>query len=136
MAEPLSHQIRVRYAECDPQGVVFNSHYLAYFDIGITELWREALGSYQAMLDRGYDMVVASAQLRFHRPARFDDMLTLNVGITHLGETSIGTRYLLDRGSERLVEGMLWHVMVDPQKLRKIAIPDWLRHKLEPWTVG
>ena len=64
MAEPFTHRLRVRYAECDVQGVVFNSHYLAYFDIAITELWRAALGGYEAMLDRGLDIVVAEAHLR------------------------------------------------------------------------
>ena len=54
-------QLRVRYGECDPQGVVFNAHYLAYFDTSITELWRAAFGSYQAMLDRGVDIVLAEA---------------------------------------------------------------------------
>src|SRR5205807_350743 len=49
MGEPFEHKLRVRYVECDPQGVVFNSHYLAYFDINITELWRTAFGGYRAM---------------------------------------------------------------------------------------
>ncbi len=60
-----SYPLRVRYAECDPQGVVFNSHYLAYFDIDMTELWRAAFGGYGVMIDRGIDLVVAEAQLRF-----------------------------------------------------------------------
>src|SRR5438477_11392367 len=71
VAAPLAYKLRVRYGECDPQGVVFNAHFLAYFDIGITELCRAAFGSYQAMVDRGVDMVVAEAGLRYHRPAHF-----------------------------------------------------------------
>ena len=39
------HVLRVRFGECDPQGIVFNAHYVAYFDVALTELWREALGS-------------------------------------------------------------------------------------------
>ena len=42
MGKPLAHTVRVRYGECDLQGIVFNAHYLSYFDISITELWREA----------------------------------------------------------------------------------------------
>ena len=41
MSRVLVHPLRVRYAECDPQGVVFNSRYLEYFDVALTELWRE-----------------------------------------------------------------------------------------------
>ena len=50
---PFVHKLRVRYNECDPQNVVFNANYFTYFDITITELWREAFGSYDAMLAGG-----------------------------------------------------------------------------------
>ena len=43
------HRLRVRYNECDAQGHVFNANYFVYFDIILTELWREALGSYEAL---------------------------------------------------------------------------------------
>ena len=72
---------------------MFNAHYLTYFDTSMTELWRAAFGGYQAMLDRGVDMVLAEARLRFRQPARFDDELTLEVAVTHLGTTSIRTRH-------------------------------------------
>lgn len=135
MGAPFAHTLRVRYAECDPQGVVFNAHYLAYFDTSITELWRAALGSYQAMMDRGVDLVVAEAQLRFRTPARFDDELTLEVAVTQMGNTAITSSHRISRGSDLVVEGMLRHVVVDREKLRKTAIPDWLRDQLGPWTV-
>jgi acyl-CoA thioester hydrolase len=134
MGEPFRHQSRVRYAECDPQGVVFNAHYLAYFDTSITELWRAAFGSYQAMLERGLDVVVAEAQVRFRTPARFDDELTLAIAITHLGTTSITSAHRITRGDELVVEGMLRHVTVEREGLTKVAIPDWLRDQLAPWT--
>ncbi len=41
---PFVHELRVRYGECDPQGIVFNANYLLYFDVAFTELWREAVG--------------------------------------------------------------------------------------------
>jgi acyl-CoA thioester hydrolase len=132
---PFAHALRVRYAECDPQGVVFNAHYLAYFDTSITELWRAALGSYQAMMDRGVDLVVAEAQLRFRTPARFDDELTLEVAVAQMGNTAITSSHRISRGSELVVEGMLRHVVVDRETLSKTAIPDWLRDQLGPWTV-
>ena len=71
-----SHQLRVRYGECDPQGIVFNPNYLAYFDHTVTELWRaSSLGSWESMVERGVDVVVGEANLRFRAPARFDDLL-------------------------------------------------------------
>src|SRR5438309_11800343 len=90
VAAPLAYELRVRYGECDPQGVVFNANYLAYFDIGITELFRAAfdtLGNYQAMVERGVEFMVAEAGLRYHRPAHFDDELILEIAISRLGAT-------------------------------------------------
>jgi acyl-CoA thioester hydrolase len=114
---------------------VFNAHYLAYLDLNITELWRAAFGSYQAMLDRGIDMVVVEAQLRFHTPARFDEELLLEVGVARLGQTSISTSHRIARDGDTLAEGTLHHVLVDRETLAKTTIPDWIRDGLEPWTV-
>jgi acyl-CoA thioester hydrolase len=133
-ALPFSHSLRVRYAECDPQGVVFNSHYLAYLDTSMTELWREALGGYPAMIERGLDMVVVETRLRFHAPAHFDDLLTLEVGVTRLGNTSISTAHRLTRDGELVLEGMLHHVLVDLATRSKALIPDWMREGLAPWV--
>lgn len=142
MPAPLAHTLRVRYAECDPQGVVFNAHFLAYFDVGITELFRAAFGSYQAMIDRGVDFVVAEAGLRYRRPAHFDDELTLEVAVTRLGTTSITTSYRVLRDGELLVDGTLRHVLIDLKTLvgrepdAKTAIPDWMREGLAPYVIS
>ena len=47
MSRALVYPMRVRFAECDPQGIVFNSRYLEYFDVAMTEIWREAIGPYE-----------------------------------------------------------------------------------------
>lgn len=135
MGEPFSYQLRVRYAECDAQGVVFNSHYLAYFDMSITELWRAALGGYRVMTDRGVDLVVAEAGVRFRSPARFDDELTLEIAVTRLGTTAISSSHRITRDGELLAEGTERHVVVSLETMTKIPIPDWLRDGLSPWTV-
>ena len=86
--EPFTHALRVRYNECDPQGHVFNANYLAYFDLTMTELWRE-LGGYQAMVEAGADLVVAEANVRYRQPLRFDDEFDALLTVEKLGETSI-----------------------------------------------
>jgi acyl-CoA thioester hydrolase len=133
---PFAHTLRVRYAECDAQGVVFNAHYLTYFDVSITELWRAAFGSYQAMVDRGVDIVVAEAQLSFRAPARFDQELTLEIAIARLGQTSILSQHRISHQQQILVEGSLRHVLVDLPTLTKTEIPDWARSGLAPWTLA
>lgn len=135
MGEAFRYELRVRYGECDAQGVVFNANYLAYFDNSINELLRVACGSYQVMLDRGVDIVVAEAQLRFRAPARFEEVLTLEIAIAHLGTTSVVSEHRIQRDGALLVDATIRHVMIDPQTARKTQIPDWLREQLEPWTV-
>ena len=132
---PPTHRIRVRYGECDPQGIVFNAHYLAFFDMSITELWRAALGGYQAMTERGVDIVVAEARVRFSSPARFDDELELEVGVTRLGNTSISTAHTVRRDGQALASGELHHVFVELPSLAKTAIPDWIRGPLGRFSV-
>jgi acyl-CoA thioester hydrolase len=136
VSHPLVHRLRVRYAECDLQGVAFNAHYLNYFDTSMTELWRAAYGSYQAMLDRGVDMVLAEARLHFLRPARFDDELELAVVVTHLGRTSFRTRHSAGRDGEPIAEAELRHVLVERQTGATTPLPDWLREGIAPWAVS
>src|ERR1700744_1611750 len=83
------HHLRVRYNECDVHGHVFNANYLVYFDVTLTELWREALGSYEALQAEGLDLVVAEAGVRFRAPARFDDELEITLQVERLGTTSM-----------------------------------------------
>jgi acyl-CoA thioester hydrolase len=133
MSAPFSHGFRVRYGECDPQGIVFNANYVAYFDHAITELWREAFGSYAVMEERGLDMVVAEVNVQFRGSARFDDLITITATIERLGTTSMTTRLRIHRDEELLVEGHLRHVFVDAKSWEKTEIPDWLREGLAPY---
>jgi acyl-CoA thioester hydrolase len=120
------HELRVRYGECDPQGIVFNANYLLYFDVAFTELWREAIGPWQAMVESGVDAVVAEANARFRAPARYDDVLQLRARITRLGDTSLTTEIDVVRDGEVLVEGRLRHVFVDAETWRKTKMPAWI----------
>jgi acyl-CoA thioester hydrolase len=126
-----THRIRVRYGECDPQGVVFNAHYFAYFDIALTELWREVAGSYTAMMEQGVDLQVVEATARYKAPARFDDEIDVTIEVARLGTTSMVTSLAIHRDGTLLVEGELAHVFVDGGTLTKIPIPDGIRAALE-----
>ena len=128
------HRIRVRYGECDPQGVVFNANYYAYFDLLMTELWREAIGPYDEMVKAGADMSVVESRARFVTPARFDDELELAMTVAQLGRTSITSELEERRDGDVLVRGRLVHVCVDPATHAKQPIPDDMRTRLAPWT--
>jgi acyl-CoA thioester hydrolase len=128
------HRLRVRYAECDPQGWVFNAHYLAYFDVALTELWREAIGPYGEMVEQGVDMVVAESQLRYLAPAHFDQELEISLEIERLGHTSMTTDVTMCVGSTAVVRGKVRHVFIaieGSEKGEKVEIPLWIRRGLE-----
>ena len=129
------HRLRVRYGECDPQGIVFNANYLLYFDVAFTEMWRAALGPWQRMVDHGFDLVVAETNLRFHSPARYDDELDLHLRVARLGRTALTTEIDIQRGHERLLAGWLRHVCVDIASWRKTALPEWVRDGLQPFVL-
>jgi acyl-CoA thioester hydrolase len=133
---PFVHRLRVRYNECDAQGHVFNANYFLYFDVTLTELWREAFGSYEALTAEGLDMVVAEAGARFRAPARFDDELEITLEIERLGNTSMVSAIGVARDGDMLVEGRIVHIFVRADSLgEKARIPDHLRRALQPYTV-
>ena len=109
------------------QGVVYFARYPEYYDISLTELFRVALGSYQAMVDAGSDIVVAEQSLRYRSSARFDDVVDVAIEITHLGETSMQSRYRITRDDELIVEGELRHVFIDVATKAKRPMPDEIR---------
>ena len=128
---PFTHRIRVRYGECDPQGVAFNANYLAWFDVVITELWRERLGGYAELVETGVDSVVAEATVRFLAPVVFDDLIDLEVSIGHIGNTSLVTEHRVLREGEPCAEGSVRYVFVATAGGRPTPIPDAVRSALE-----
>jgi acyl-CoA thioester hydrolase len=130
--EPFRHRIRVRFNECDVQGVVFYANYLVYFDIAMTELWREAVQPYAEMQAEGLDMMVGEATIRYLESARFDDEIDLIASVTRLGAKSMTTALSIERvrDGKRLVEGELRHVFFDTRNGETRPIPEPIRAAL------
>lgn len=97
-------EIRVRYVETDPMGLLHHAHYFTYFEMGRTELLRSQGWSYREIEQRGYFMVVVKIACRFRRPARYDDVLTLRTRVTRATRARIEHRYELWRGGTLLAE--------------------------------
>ena len=137
MPEPFVHLLRVRYHECDAQGIVFNANWLTYFDVTLTEWFREAFGSYGALVEEfGADVVLAETTVTFRGSARFDDELAVAVGIERLGTTSMVALFTARRGEEALVEGRTVYVFVDPATMGKQPISDDVRARLGAYVNG
>lgn len=130
-AEPVRFGLRVRFHECDPQGVVFNAHYLAYADIASFELWRALCGSYATVREHGVDSVVVASQTRHLAAARFDDELDVAIAVARIGTTSYELATAISRAGELLAEVRVHYVFVDPETGAKTVPPAAVRAFLE-----
>ncbi len=137
MPDPFRHRVRVRFNECDPQGVVFYANYLMYVDVAMTEFWRDAAGGYAPMVASGTDVMVAEATLRYRESARFDDELDIRMRVTRIGTTSVVIGFAFERVADGtvLVEGELRQVFVDGTTYEKREMPERIREGLTPYRV-
>lgn len=100
-----SMEIRVRYCECDPMGVVHHTVYPVWFEMGRTELLRATGGNYRDMEEAGVFLAVVRMQVAYRRPARYDDLLRLETTLASAGHVKIEHTYELYRGEELLCTG-------------------------------
>jgi acyl-CoA thioester hydrolase len=125
---PFSHRLRVRWAEVDKQCVVFNGHYLTYFDIGIFEYWRAAGVAYPDCVPAmGADLFVVKTLVNYHAPAEYDDWLDIGVRIVRLGDSSMTFELEIWRDDEQLISGEVVYVTADPLQRKSVPIPALLR---------
>lgn len=125
------HPLRVRWAEVDMQAIVFNGHYLTYFDVAFTEYWRATgLPGVMQQAEDGQEMFARKATIEYHAPARFDDVLDIGVRCAALGRSSM--RYVLEihRGDEFLISGELVYVYADTSLRKGVALPEGWRNRL------
>jgi len=91
------HALRVRYQETDRMGVVYHANVLNWFEIGRTE-WIRSLGvSYRKLEEAGLYLPVVEAEVRFHRPALYDDIVEVRTRPTDLTPTGIAFAYEIRR---------------------------------------
>jgi acyl-CoA thioester hydrolase len=97
-------EIRVRYPECDPMGVAHHATYPIWFEIGRTEMLRARGGNYRDLEAEGVFLAVVRLVVRYRRPARYDDLLTLRTELRLAGPVKIEHTYRLLRDGELLAE--------------------------------
>ena len=106
-------ELRVRYQETDPMGFLHHAFYFTYFEIGRTELLRASGGNYRLMEEQGMLVVVVRAECRFHRPARYDDVLRLRTMVVRVTPAKIEHEYRLLRKEELLAVGNVTLAVID-----------------------
>lgn len=110
-----SVEFRVRYAETDQMGVVYHSEYLVWCEIGRTEFVRELGLAYSDMERAGLLLAVTDASLRYHRPARYDDVVRVESRLTEVRSRAITFDYVISNvaTSDRLVSAQTRLIATD-----------------------
>lgn len=131
------HRLRVRWAEVDMQGIVFNGHYLMYFDTAVADYWRSlALPYAESMRQLGGDLYVKTSTLEYHASARYDDLLDIGMRCARIGNSSLAFHGAVFRGDSLLVAGELLYVFADPASQTSRRVPDALRAVLQGYEAG
>ena len=108
-----SVQVSVRYAETDQMGFVYHGNYLPWFEIARTHMLKEQGIPYRQLEKEGYFLPVLEVGLRYHRPAFYDDTLTVVATMKEKPTLRIRIEYQVLRGQELLVTGSTQHAFID-----------------------
>jgi len=131
------HRLRVRWAEVDMQKIVFNAHYLMYFDTAMADYWRELAVPYEAAMHLlNGDLYVKKASVEYFSSARYDDQLEIGLRCGRIGNSSIIFDGAIFRGDTLLVTGELIYVFADPATQTSRPVPDALRDLLMAYESG
>lgn len=119
--------IRVRYAETDQMGYVYYGNYPAFFEVGRTEALRQLGTSYHQLEERKVMMPVISMNLKYFKPGKYDDLLTIRTTIKEVPKMRMFFIYeVFNEAGELLCSGETILVFVSMERNRPVPCPDWL----------
>jgi len=126
-------QIRVRYGETDQMGFVYYGHYALYFEVGRAEAMRKLGMSYRQMEEKGIYMPIAQLNIKYIRPARYDDLLTVRTIVREMPASRMIFDYeVINSENILLCTGNTVLAFVRTQNNRPCAVPDWFLEILAP----
>ena len=130
-------RLRVRWAEIDAQQIVFNGHYLMYFDTAMSGYWRALAVPYtQTMTELGGDLFVRKSTVEYFASARYDDVLDVSLRCARIGNSSIVFSGAVFRQDELLVTCELVYVFADPRSQTSRPVPAPLRAVFDAFEAG
>lgn len=122
---------KIRYSDCDPQGIVFNGNYARYWDDALTDWLEEAGYGGPELGGSGVDMVTARIEMDFKASATLGDVLETSIAVEQFGNTSVTLGFTTQTGDGSVVvEGREIVVFVDPDSFRPTPVPDEIRTRL------
>jgi len=130
-------RMRVRWAEVDMQKIVFNGHYLMYFDTAVAGYWRAmAMPYHDTMHHLQGDLFVRKATVEYHASARYDDVLDVALRCERVGNSSLQFIAAVFNGEQALVTGELIYVFADPATQTSRPVPQALREAFHAFEAG
>ena len=124
--------VRVYYQDTDAGGVVFHAQYLAFMERARTELLNEAGIDLARFAERhGLLFMVHELTVKYHQPARLNDMLAVSAEVVKLGRASLVFRQRVERGATLLVEADVTLALVERDRMRPARIPEELEQALK-----
>jgi acyl-CoA thioester hydrolase len=123
-------EVRVYYEDTDAAGIVYYANYLRFIERGRTELLRTLGHDQNALMKEGIAFAVRSANVEFLKPARLDDLLTVETGIASLGRAQVTFAQRIRRGHELLLDAKIRVACIDPVRGKPIPMPRILHQQL------
>lgn len=127
-------QLRVRYHDCDPLGIVYHGHYAKFFEIGRTEAMRKHDFSYKKLEELGFAMPVVEMNIKYFRPARYDELMDIKTIIRDWPEKKIiFSSEIYNQDEQLLTSSETTFVYVKKDSLRRCHIPEIVLDHLRPF---
>ena len=124
--------VRVYYQDTDAGGVVFHAQYLAFMERARTELLNDAgMDIARIAEEKRVLFLVFQIAVKYHQPARLNDLLTVSAEVAKMGRASIVFHQRVERGSELLVEGDITVALVDRDRMKPARMPLELEQALK-----
>ena len=121
---------RVPYADTDQMGFVYYGNYLVFFERARNELMRALGFTYRELEAQGVGLPVIEAHVKYHLPARYDDLLTICARLEEVSGVRLKVACQVLRGGQLLVEGWTWHAFLSLKTGRPVRVPPIMQEKL------
>ena len=131
-------KLKIRYSEVDRQNIVYNSHYLTYYDISLSEMLDSLFDQEEYIKKTNNEFHTVAVQLNFKNPARLNDEISIYTAIKKIGNSSITfTQEIYRDGSDELInEAEIIWVNTNQDEMKPASIPEDLKNKFSKYLLN
>ncbi|MEO1253796.1 MAG: thioesterase family protein [Bacteroidota bacterium] len=127
-------QLRVRYADTDKMGFAYYGNYPRYYEIARVESFRALGFPYKEMEDTGIGMPVLDLSIKYHAPAKYDDLLSIRLVIPEMPRARMKFLYEVRNEEEKLINtGETILAFMNMQNGRPVKMPERMRLSIAPF---